>query len=93
MNIGDPVVIGAGANAEAATIADIPSGGASGPRVPGRIGNAVKLNGSDEYVSLPTGIVSGLSDFTISAWVNPASDRHLVPRLRLRHGHRRSTCS
>ena len=41
---------------------------------PGRLGNAVKLNGADEYVSLPTGIVSALSDFTVSAWVNPASD-------------------
>ena len=73
MNIGDPIVIGSGGNAEAATIADIPAGGASGPRVPGKVGSAVKLNGSDEYVSLPTGIVSGLSDFTISTWVNPAS--------------------
>ena len=85
MNVGDPIVIDSGANAEAATIADIPSSGASGPRVPGKIGSAVKLNGSDEYVSLPTGIVSGLSDFTISTWVNPASDRHLVTDLRLRH--------
>jgi len=75
MNVGDPIVIGSGANAEAAKIADIPLGGASGPRATGKIGSgAVKLNGSDEYVSLPTGIVSGLSDFTISTWVNPASE-------------------
>ena len=73
MNVGDPIVIDAGGNAETATIADIPAGGASGPRVTGKVGNAVKLNGSDEYVNLPAGIVSGLSDFTISAWVNPAS--------------------
>jgi hypothetical protein len=46
---------------------------ATGPRVTGKLGNAVKLSGSNEYVSLPTGIVSGLSDFTISAWVNPAA--------------------
>jgi hypothetical protein len=48
-------------------------GGATGPRVTGRIGNAVKLSGAGEYVSMPTGIVSSLTDFTISAWVNPAA--------------------
>jgi Alpha-L-arabinofuranosidase B, catalytic/Alpha-L-arabinofuranosidase B (ABFB) domain/Concanavalin A-like lectin/glucanases superfamily/Lamin Tail Domain/NPCBM-associated, NEW3 domain of alpha-galactosidase len=73
MNVGDPIVIGSGGNAEAATISDIPAGGASGPRVAGRLGNAVKLNGGGEYVNLPTGIVSGLSDFTVSAWVNPSA--------------------
>src|SRR5262249_17124021 len=45
----------------------------TGPRVTGKIGNAVRLCGTNEYVSLPTGIVNGLSDFTISAWVNPAA--------------------
>ncbi|MFF5292763.1 arabinofuranosidase catalytic domain-containing protein [Paractinoplanes globisporus] len=74
LNVGDPIVIDTGGRAESATIADIPAGGASGPRATGRLGNAVKLNGADEYVSLPTGIVSGLSDYTVSAWVNPASD-------------------
>jgi hypothetical protein len=74
MNVGDPVVVDTGGRAEVATIADIPAGGASGPRAAGRLGNAVKLNGADEYVSLPTGIVGGLSDFTVSAWVNPSSD-------------------
>src|SRR6266568_4389133 len=54
---------------------DTPSGQATGPRVPGKIGNAVKLNGSTEYVDLPDGIVSGLSDFTVSAWVNPAANQ------------------
>jgi len=49
-------------------------GGATGPRVAGRIGNAVKLSGSSEYVALPAGVVSGLSNFTISAWVNPAAN-------------------
>jgi hypothetical protein len=47
--------------------------GATGPRVPGRLGNAVKLNGVADYVSLPSGIVSGLNDFTISVWVNPSA--------------------
>ena len=35
----------------------------------GKFGNAVKLDGSSGYVSLPKGIVSNLTDFTISAWV------------------------
>ncbi|GAA5200548.1 hypothetical protein GCM10023322_78620 [Rugosimonospora acidiphila] len=47
---------------------------ATGPRVTGKIGNAVPLSGSSEYVSMPTGIVSGLSDFTISTWVNPGAN-------------------
>jgi hypothetical protein len=74
MNIGDRIVIGSGRNTEVATIKDIPAGGAAGPRVSGQLGNAVKLSGGGEYVNLPTGIVSGLSDFTVSAWVNPASN-------------------
>jgi hypothetical protein len=37
--------------------------------VAGRTGNAVSLSGSSQYVSLPSGIVSGLNDFTISTWV------------------------
>jgi hypothetical protein len=68
--IGDPITIGA----EQAEIAAIPAGGASGARAGGRLGNAVKLDGTDEYVSLPAGIVSGLADFTVSAWVNPSAD-------------------
>ena len=35
----------------------------------GQSGNAVSLNGSSGYVSLPTGFNSTLSDFTISSWV------------------------
>jgi concanavalin A-like lectin/glucanase superfamily protein/ricin-type beta-trefoil lectin protein len=51
------------------------SSGADGPRVPGKIGNAVGLSGNGDYVSLPPGVVSGLNgDFTVSAWVNPAQD-------------------
>ncbi|HMG57363.1 MAG TPA: arabinofuranosidase catalytic domain-containing protein, partial [Kofleriaceae bacterium] len=73
MNIGDRIVIGSGGNTEVATIKDIPAGGAAGPRVSGQLGNAVKLNGGGEYVNLPIGIVNNLSDFTVSAWVNPAS--------------------
>jgi hypothetical protein len=48
-------------------------GGAIGPRATGRIGNAVKLGGTSDYVSLPAGIVSGLADYTIATWVNPAA--------------------
>jgi len=35
----------------------------------GKFGNAVSLDGVNDYVSLPTGIVSGLTDFTIATWV------------------------
>jgi hypothetical protein len=47
---------------------------ATGPRVPGKIGNALSLCGNNEYVSLPSGIMQGVNDFTISAWVNPSAD-------------------
>ena len=73
MNIGDRIMIGSGGNTEVATIKDIPAGGAAGPRATGQLGKAVKLNGGGEFVNLPTGIVKDLSDFTVTAWVNPAS--------------------
>ncbi len=38
--------------------------------VSGQSGNAVSMNGVNQYVSLPAGVVSSLNDFTISAWVN-----------------------
>ncbi len=47
---------------------------ATGPRLPGKIGNALALCGNNEYVSLPSGIMQGVTDFTISAWVNPSAD-------------------
>ena len=71
---GQQVQIGTGSAAETRTIAQITSSGATGPRVPGKIGNALQLSGNGEYVSLPTGIVAGLNDFTISAWVNPSAN-------------------
>ena len=71
---GQQVQIGAGPAAETRTIARITNSGATGPRVPGKIGNAVQLSGNGEYVDLPDGIVSGLHDFTISAWVNPSAN-------------------
>jgi Alpha-L-arabinofuranosidase B, catalytic/Alpha-L-arabinofuranosidase B (ABFB) domain/Concanavalin A-like lectin/glucanases superfamily/NPCBM-associated, NEW3 domain of alpha-galactosidase/Lamin Tail Domain len=71
---GQQVKIGTGPTADTRTITHITSTGATGPRVPGKIGNAVKLSGNGEYVSLPSGIVSGLHDFTISAWVNPSAN-------------------
>jgi hypothetical protein len=41
-------------------------------RVPGKLGSALSLDRtSNQYVNLPTGIVSSLHDFTISTWVNP----------------------
>jgi hypothetical protein len=38
---------------------------------PGLRGNAATMNGTTQYVSLPSGIVSGLTSFSISAWVFP----------------------
>jgi hypothetical protein len=50
---------------------------AEGTRVASQagFGNAIKLNGSEpnRQVTMPAGIVSGLTDFTIATWVNPAS--------------------
>jgi Alpha-L-arabinofuranosidase B, catalytic/Alpha-L-arabinofuranosidase B (ABFB) domain/Concanavalin A-like lectin/glucanases superfamily/Lamin Tail Domain len=71
---GQQVQIGTGTAAETRTIAHITNTGATGPRVPGKIGNAVRLSGDGEYVALPNGIVSGLHDFTVSAWVNPSAN-------------------
>jgi fibronectin type 3 domain-containing protein len=35
----------------------------------GKVGNALSLNGSNQYASLPNGVVSNLHDFTVAAWV------------------------
>jgi beta-galactosidase len=35
----------------------------------GRINNAISLDGVDDYVTLPSGVVSALTNFSISAWV------------------------
>ncbi len=44
------------------------------PREAGKFDRALRLSGSPignaEHVSLPEGIVSGLTDFTIAAWIN-----------------------
>jgi hypothetical protein len=37
--------------------------------VAGKLGNAVSLNGIDDYVMFPAGLVSPLNDFSVSAWV------------------------
>jgi DUF1680 family protein len=46
------------------------------PRATGRFGGALRLTGSPiglaEHVALPAGVVSGLRDFTIAFWINPA---------------------
>ena len=67
---GQQVQIGSGSGGETRSIAAVTNTGATGPRVPGKIGNAVRLSGNGEYVNLPSGIVSGLNDFTIATWVN-----------------------
>ena len=43
------------------------------PRVAGKFGTAVKLNGTSPLRSLqvPAGAVNGLHDFSVSVWVNP----------------------
>jgi hypothetical protein len=71
---GQQVQIGSGSTAQTRTITAVTTSGATGPRVPGKIGNAVRLSGSGEYAALPSGIVSGLHDFTVSAWVNPSQN-------------------
>ncbi|GAA5200545.1 hypothetical protein GCM10023322_78610 [Rugosimonospora acidiphila] len=48
-------------------------GGAIGPRATGKIGNAVKLSGTSDYVNLPSNITAGLNDFTVATWINPAA--------------------
>ena len=48
---------------------------ATGPRQPGKIGSALSFCNSTAYATLPTGAVSGVTgDYTVSAWVNPASN-------------------
>jgi hypothetical protein len=37
--------------------------------VAGQSGNAVSLDGSNDYVSLPIGVISELDDFTLATWV------------------------
>lgn len=48
---------------------------ADGPRQPGKLGSALSFCDSGSYVRLPTGVVSSLTGaYTVSAWVNPASN-------------------
>ena len=50
---------------------------AAATRAPGRdgFGTAIPLNGDapNQYVAMPAGVLRGVTDFTISAWVNLAS--------------------
>ncbi|GAB3396195.1 hypothetical protein GCM10027568_29850 [Humibacter soli] len=48
---------------------------AAGARQPGKIGTALSFCGTNAYVKMPTGVVKSLTgDYTVSAWVNPASN-------------------
>lgn len=48
---------------------------ADGPRQAGKIGSALSFCNTASYVRLPTGVVSDLTgDYSVSAWVNPASN-------------------
>jgi hypothetical protein len=78
---GQQVQIGAGSAAETRTIARVTNSGATGPRVPGKIGNAVRLSGNGEYVDLPAAIVSELTDFTVATWVNVTSTDQTWARI------------
>lgn len=49
------------------TVVATPNNGSA--LVPGKFGNAVSLDGADDYVNLPEGIVSELADFSITSWV------------------------
>ncbi|HSZ41932.1 MAG TPA: arabinofuranosidase catalytic domain-containing protein [Trebonia sp.] len=71
---GQQVRIGTGPAAETRTITAVASSGATGPRVAGKNGGGVYLDGNGEYIDMPPGIVSGLHDFTVSAWVNPSQN-------------------
>jgi fibronectin type 3 domain-containing protein len=37
----------------------------------GTLGNAVDLDGTNDHLTLPSGVMSGLSNFSISVWVKP----------------------
>lgn len=71
---GQQVRIGTGRTAQTRTITAVTSSGATGPRVAGKNGGGVHLDGNGEYIAMPPGIVSGLHDFTVSAWVNPSQN-------------------
>jgi concanavalin A-like lectin/glucanase superfamily protein len=77
---GDVPVSSGGSVTLPVTAADQGDGGqvscsATGPRSPGKIGSgALTLCGNNEYVSAPQDLVSGLTNFTISAWVKPSQN-------------------
>ncbi len=53
----------------------VTSSGIGGTRVTGKLGKAVALSGTNQYVNVPRGAVSGVTgDFTVSTWVNPAKN-------------------
>ena len=86
---GQQVQIGTGSAAETRTIAHITNTGATGPRVPGKIGNAVKLSGNGEYVEPAERHrqrAARLHDLGVG---QPVRQPRLVAGLRLRHRHRR----
>jgi hypothetical protein len=52
-----------------------PGGAATGPRADGKLGKAVKLSGSGEWVTLPNNVTGSLTgDWSISTWVNPQAN-------------------
>ena len=73
-NIKSAILNNLWANGPVTNSAANPACNATGNRVAGEIGNALNLCGTGEFVQLPNNIVSGLHDFTISAWVNPTAE-------------------
>ena len=52
-----------------------PTCAVDGPRAPGELGTALDFCHTASYVSMPTGVLSGLTgDFTVSAWVDPSAN-------------------
>ncbi|MGI5176167.1 beta-L-arabinofuranosidase domain-containing protein [Dactylosporangium sp. CA-152071] len=76
-------MVGELAACQAAITARMSTGGTGGGeqpapqigRVPGRFGNALKLNGTSkaQYCTLPQEAINQLTDFTIATWINLAS--------------------
>ena len=52
-----------------------PGGAATGPRAEGKIGKAVALSGSGEWVTLPNNVTGTLNgNWSVSTWVNPQAN-------------------
>ena len=91
--VSDPLAWYKADESSGVTLADATSGGHTATLtttynfVGGLSGNAVQFTGG--YATLPAGIVSGVTNFTIAAWVKADSLSNWIAHLRLRHRHDR----